>query len=566
MKNINTTLVDAIKAVTRLDQFEVTPFLLGEQSLTQWVNDNRGKTKTTSQGKEVSVLSSATWHPNLQRAINALTLSVKLAVATRQLPWIKAAGVITTAHRRAELLSAAIAAHRGHSDEMLFPLAGINVKTEEGSFDAFKSDKDDPYSEEELLEMGLGWDQIEEFLELQKATQDARPEAPRSGEGSVSGAEGWYRTTLHTTSQVADLQLNKLQFGEWMAAKAIVSTLAWPTGPDWVAFMNRVVLMWEAKVQRIRSTNEQIREENSRARGTGKKPKPELAQAVIDEMVNDELEKQAKRGIDIQDLTAKPLHVRWTVNHLARRAWRDTQMLKRQLERYQARVDQLVELDYLEERYGPDSPEFKARIGRINMGEAAEQTRSASFLGYLDVLREEEVGVGELDRPHVRKVKDQGEDLFLLTRGAPVRRYGADGIYFVGTNEIRDRTESGIRLIDRESVVRSTPFVREMAWASACVENTAEALRIASAMYKHLRAMDEALACLWEIAIEGQDAPTMPPAPPVYWNLKGFYLTEEAAQAALAEELQEATQQRLLSQDDAIMAAVAGLSGHELMV
>ena len=560
------TTINAIKATTRLDQFEVAPFLLGKQSLAEWVNAHHGKTKTTGSGKEVSVLSSATWHPNMQRALNALTLSVKLAVATKQMPWIKGSGIISTAHRRAELMMAAIAAHRGHGDEMLFPLAGINVKTEEGSFDAFQSGGEDPYSEEELLEMGLDWGQIEEFLELQKATQDARPEAPRSGEGSVSGAEGWYRTTLHTTSQVADLQLNKLQFGEWMAAKAIASTLAWPTGPDWMTFMGRVVLMWEAKVERIRSTNERIREEN-RTRLKGKEPRSELPQEAIDKMVADELEKQAKRGIDLQDLTAKPLHLRWTVNHLARRAWRDAQMLKRQLDRHQARVDQLVELDYLEERFGPDSPEFKARIGRINMGEAVEQTRSAAFMGYLDVLREEEVGFADMDRPHARKTKDdQGEDITLVTRSAPEQRYEADGVFFVGTREILDRTEGGMRITNHESVVTSTPFVREMAWASACAERTGEALSIASAMHKHLRAMDEALACLWEIANEGIDAPTMPSAPPVYWNLKGFYLTEERAQAALAEELQEATQQRLLSQDDAILAAVAGLSGHELMV
>ena len=200
------------------------------------------------------------------------------------------------------------------------------------------------------------------------------------------------------------------------------------------------------------------------------------------------------------------------------------------------------------------------------MGEAVEQTRRASFMGYSDELLEEEVGFAEMDRPHARKTKDQGEDLILVTRAAPERRYEADGICFIGRREFHDRTEVGTRITNYEPLTTSTPFVRELAWASACAERTGEALRVASEMHKHLRGMDEALACLWEISIEGQDAPTMPPAPPVYWNPKGFYLTEEAAQAALAEELQEGAQQRLLSQDDAILAAVAGLADHELML
>ena len=564
---METNIIKAIKATTRLDQFEVAPFLLGKQSLAEWVNAHHGKTKTTGSGKEISVLASATWHPNMQRALNSLTLSVKLAVATKQMPWIKGSGIITTAHRRAELMSAAIAAHRGQGDEMLFPLAGINVKTEEGSFDAFQSGGEEAYTEEELLEMGLDWEQIEEFLDLQQATRDARPEAPKTGEGSVSGQEGWYRTTLHTTSQVADLQLNKLQFGEWMAAKALVSTLEWPTGHDWATFMARVFAYWETRVGLIRSTNERIRAENAN-RGKKKEEKPELSQAQIEELVEAELEKQAKREVDIQDIMAKPLHVRWTTNHLARRAWRDSKMLKRDLDRYQKRVDELVELDYLEERFGPDSPEFKARLGRVNMGEAVEQTRRAHFMGYCDELREEEVGFADMARPHARKTKDgEGEDITLVTRSAPEWRYEEGGIAFAGTREIHDRTEGGgTRITNFESVVTSTPYIKEMAWASACVERAAEALRVASAMHKHLRAMDEALACLWEIANEGVDEPTMPSAPPVYWNLKGFYLTEEQAQAALAEELQEAKQRRLLSQDDAILAAVAGLSGHELMI
>lgn len=554
---MNTNVLNAIKATTRLDQYEVAPFLLGQVSLQDWAKQLHGQTKRTAKGAEVSVLASATWTPNMQRALNALTLSVKLAVSAKQMSWLKASGTITYAMKRAELLMAHIAASKGSNDEMLFPLAGVRVKTEEGSFDAFQSGGEEPYTEEELLEMGWDWEQIEEFLDIQQATRDVRPEAPRTGEGSTSGGEGWYNTTLHTASQVADLQLNKLQFGEWMLAKALCSTVAWPTGDDWVTFLGRVFSFWEARVRIIGETKVD----------NDKKP---LTEAQIAKRVADELEKQARREIDLQDLMAKPLHVRWTVNHLARRAWKDVQLLSRDLARYQGRVDELVQLDYLEERYGPDSAEFKAKLGRINMGEGTEQTRKALFLGYCDELLEQEVGFADMDRPHAHKTKQDGEDLTLITRGAPERRYEADGVSFVGTREVHDvvgQFEGGniTRITNFQSVLTDTPFAKEMAWANACVERCSEALRAASSMHKHLRAMDEALAALWEVAIEGVDKPTMPSAPPVYWNLKGFYLTEAAAQAALADELAESRAKRLLSQDDAILAAIAGLSGHELM-
>ncbi|MCB4797118.1 hypothetical protein LGR51_21765, partial [Pseudomonas sp. NP21570] len=119
-----------------------------------------------------------------------------------------------------------------------------------------------------------------------------------------------------------------------------------------------------------------------------------------------EAEKQDKRSLEIEDINAKPLHVRWIVNHLARRAWRGTQFLQQDLARHQARVDKLIRLDYLEERYGPDSFEFKAQLRRVNLGEATEQTLKAFFPGY-SKLDEADIGLSDVATSRVGNVDDE---------------------------------------------------------------------------------------------------------------------------------------------------------------
>lgn len=541
--------LNAVLNATRATEFAALPFLMGDMTLDQWVKSIAGQTVTTKNGHVVSKLAQATWHSNAQRALNGVSLAMKIAVDTGLMPWTKASGIANQAHKRMELLLAALAGVRGQRDEMLFPLADIQIKTKEGSFDAFAKGGDAPYTEEELLEMGWGWEQIEEFLDLQANTRTSMAE--NTGEGSVSGGEGWYRTTLHTVGQLGDIPLNQIQFGEWIAAKALVSTVAWPEGPMWDAFLGRVVLSWEGRCEFIKDD---------------KKLTPSEKVAKLEE----EAEKQAKRDLDIEDINAKPMHVRWTVNHLARRAWRDIQVLQQDLARHQSRVDELVQLDYLEERYGPESEEFKAQWGRVNLGEAAEQTRKAYFHGYAE-LGEADVGLAQVASAHVRNIKDDQGELSIVTRSGPSVRYTEDGVEFAGTREIHDVTYEGekgrmTRMSNFSDLGHTTPYQKELAWAQACVEAASNALDIARAMHKHLRHMDTELAKLWEIALEEQDNElNMPTQPPVYWNADGWYLTEAEALAALAKEQAESKERRALSQEEALMEAIAGISAMDLM-
>lgn len=76
------------------------------------------------------------------------------------------------------------------------------------------------------------------------------------------------------------------------------------------------------------------------------------------------------------------------------------------LARHQARVDDLIQFDYLEERYGPDSSEFKAQLGRVNLGEATEQTRKAFFHGYSE-LDEADISLSDVATSHVGNVDDE---------------------------------------------------------------------------------------------------------------------------------------------------------------
>jgi hypothetical protein len=559
------TKMTAILNATRATEFDILPFLMGDVSLDQWVASIKGKTVVTRKGHLVSALAQATWHGNAQRALNAVSLAMKIACDTKQINWVKAAGIANKAHKRLELLMASIAATREQRDEMLFPLADIRVATKEGSFSAFQSGGEEPYTEDELVEMGWDWERIEDFLGLQEATRSTAPES--SGEGSTSDSEGWYRTTLHSVGQLGDIPLNQIQFGEWIAAKALVSTVAWPTGPVFDRFLERVMGAWEGRLEFIRSDKKMTAVEKTKA-------------------IQEELEKQAKRTTDLEDIGAKPLHVRWTVNHLARRAWRDIQMLKREVARHEARVDELIQLDYIEERFGPDSEEFKAQMGRVNLGEANEQTRKAFFLGYADL---DEADVGRAALSEITQAKYAGKREFGETETevgyafvAPEYRMSSEGIevrarhsreevigrgrmiHDLDGNEIE--IDIRTRQVEDSDLQHDTPFRKELAWANACLETAQDALSVATQMHKHLRHMDLELAVLWEISLEEQaNELNMPAHPPVYWNRDGHYQTEAEALAALDKELAEGKLRRALSVEEALIEAIAGVSNNELM-
>ena len=550
---MNITKLNAILKATRATEFDALPFLMGDMSLEQWTTSIEGKLVTTKSGKVVTALSSAVWHVNAQRALNSVSLAMKIAVATKELPWFKAAGIANKAHKRMELLLAGIAAHEGKSSELLFPLADIFVATQEGDFSDFQS-SGDIVTEEEMHEIGMSWEEIEDALEEQEAARGMQ----HKGEGDdqmPSAQEGWYKTTLHQVSQLADLPLNKLQFGEWVAAKALVSTIAWPTCPTWDAFLDRVAIGWEARVEY--STD----------------PESELA-------------KIAKRELDIEDISAKPMHVRWTTNHLARRAWRDIQVLKESVIYYTGKVDELIQLDYLEERYGPDSVEFTAQLGRANLGEADTQTRKAWFAGYAEL---DESTVGHANLSEITQAKYAGNREFGETETAvgyafvvPDYRVTDEGIEIrarhsrtevIGRGQMvhdlhGNEFELGARTrqVEESDLEHSSPFQKSLAWFTACVEKAEWALGVATKMHKHLRSMDTALASLWEISLEDKaNELNMPTQPPVYWNMEGWYLTEDEAQVALAKELNDAKNTNALKKEAAILASVAGLSSHELM-
>jgi len=96
------------------------------------------------------------------------------------------------------------------------------------------------------------------------------------------------------------------RFGEWKAAKVFGVDGRWPGGQKWDACLDRVSASWERRLKIIRDDKSLT------------PPKGRAKQLEV------EAEKQDKRSLEIEDINAKPLHVRWTVNHLARRTWRNT--------------------------------------------------------------------------------------------------------------------------------------------------------------------------------------------------------------------------------------------------
>lgn len=170
------------------------------------------------------------------------------------------------------------------------------------------------------------------------------------------------------------------------------------------------------------------------------------------------------------------------------------------------------------------------------MGEASELDRIA----YLPLGNVEESGLG-FGQEMMRMTVYGDGNAYAFTESMP--RMDGEGMHFSGGDETPD-------------MERDTPEHRNRRWFTAVIEACDSQIAALNSIYPVLRELDLSLGKIWELFnAEG----TMPSAPPVYWNMKGYYLTEEEALAAIQLEQAEWALKNRMSDDDAAREAVQAL-------
>jgi hypothetical protein len=182
-------------------------------------------------------------------------------------------------------------------------------------------------------------------------------------------------------------------------------------------------------------------------------------------------------------ILANPLKARWAVNHVTRRIWRDMQALKDRIAGYEDRVARTGEAMAVEERY--NKPARATRIiGETPTHMNEDGTPRQHYLVW-EVIDEQDFA------PNVE-----------YHDGRSAKRL-SQGEYDILTFEnIKTHAEARLALMER--------------------------------MYEKARKVDKTLAPVWQEMFDPESG--MPELPPIYWNQRGFYLTEDDAVVAYRQE------------------------------
>lgn len=443
------------------------PVLTKDLDAMSWIQGMLGQHVTTRNGNEMSLVRDTLFKS--QMAMSNIALALRAATELGIMPYTQAVGHVRRAHDTIEAMNVAFAAQRQENHRELV-VAEVALKVKEGCFGEL-SGQSNWYTEEELLESGYDYEQIEVILEAQQAASDAY----QGGEidDAMSADEGVLRTALHRPAQLWDIQLTDIEWAEAITAKVALINKAWPSShASWDAVLDRLAESWASALDYADDK--------------------EALQVKIE-----------RRTLALSNLHEKPMYARWAINHVTRRVWRDIQSLKMTKQRFEENLERLDRQEHAEVRYG-----VPASVTRIGMGESQEEDR-VQFLPFGDIIEAELVNSQMAWEDRMLEANDP---------------------------------DSGI-----------APQVgRDRRWFMAVIEGCECQIDRISPLYEELRKLDLSLAKLWELFDnEGQ----MPVAPPVYWNARGWYLTEEDAQTALLIEQSEWKAKNRMADDDAALAA-----------
>lgn len=460
------------------------PVLTGEQDLKSWAEQLKGQTVETRNGYTMSAARDVLFKS--QMAVSNIALAMRAATELGMLPYTQAVHHAKKAHDLIERVSLGFAANRQENHRELVA-AEVAIKVKDGCFEALTA-AGAHYTEEELLESGYDWEDIETILEAQELNQVARNSGDRTQ--SMAQDEGVLRTALHNVSQLWDIKLQDIEWSEGFTAKVALIGKQWPTAnAAWDVVLDRLADSWAAALEYADDK--------------------EAMQAKIN-----------RRMLALEDLHAKPMYARWAINHVTRRVWRDIKALERTKQRFEEQLDRLERQVHAEERYGVPS-----RATRIGMGEAVDMER-VQYLPF-GTISEAELFPGR-----------SAESRELL-------------------NELTDEWAEAIKDVvgnGEHELGSETQAVRDRSWFVNVIDACDNQIALVRPVYRELRTLDLSLTKMWELF--NQEG-AMPSAPPVYWNARGAYLTEQEADNALLVEQAEWASKNRMADDEALEAAIA---------
>jgi hypothetical protein len=470
------------------------PMLTGQQSLVEWAQGIAHESVTTKSGKEISAARSAL--NGAQFAMTNIAMALRSATELGMVPYTKAVAETKRIYTLLDALRSGFAAVRDEAHRELV-VADVTLAVKDGAFASLQSETDnEPYTEQELLDMGLEWDAIEEFLEAQAAKISLGQSHLMDTDGSMAEDEGEFVTSVHDANQLWDMELADIKWAEFAAAPVALINKDWPVhNPAWNEVLDRLATAWAASI-------EYADDKEAAAK------------------------KVARREAAIEDLHSKPAMARWVINHVTRRVFRDMAILALKAEDIQGRWDAAERRAFNEERY--NAP---ASMTRNALGENGENSRKA-FLLY-----------SEMDESELNHCGDYAS---MDENGVVIRGHSNTAMESVTTSGFTT-------LVHNHEENNDAAIIADRRWYMAQLEEIDRIVARLKPLYQELRELDLSMSKLWEIF--PRDG--MPTQPPVYWNMDRFFHDEEAALAAIRVEAAMAKQKAREAEGDALAKAAA---------
>lgn len=490
------TIANVIATARGAEAF--VPMLTGEQPITEWAKAMAAESVTTKSGREISAARHAL--NGAQFAMTNMAMALRSATELGVLPYTQAVKETKRIYNVLDGLRSAFAGVRNEAHRELI-VAEVKLSVKDGAFDSLQSTSDDePYTEQELLEMGLNWEQIEEFMELQDAKVSLGQSHLMDSDGAMAEDEGSAIVGVHDANQLWDMELKDIMYAESACASVALIGKDWPTNDRmWDAINDRLADTWAAAIEYADDKEAMTR-------------------------------KIERRAAVLEDLHAKPMMARWVVNHVTRRVFRDMAMLELKAEDVQERWDWAERQAFNEERYN-----VPGRATRRNMGEQVESGRKA-YLMYQELSEDE------------------------LNMGGAYASMGGDGIELRATMNTsmslahkEGNSENWATMMDTHEEDVDATINRDRRWYMAQLEAIEDLLSKLRPLYAKLRALDLSLAKLWELFTDGE----RPAFPPVYWNMDRAFDDVDQAKAAIRIEMAMAKQKAREAEGDALVKAAA---------
>ena len=449
---------------------------------------------------DTSPVRDAVWQ--MQRVMSKSSAHARGLVGMGKLDAPIAAQALDAIHQSFENMRADLAAHTRTADGVLSH-EDVTITVVAGDFDEMRAQS--PTAD--LYGIEDGETQVMEDSYESSAHWDA--EMQDNGDNSTKAAkpsesETTTMAAMHTAWDALLLEHGRTRWSDSLYAEAAFEDTSWPDHDLWEGFTER---MASAALNSV-----------DYAKGAAAKA--------------DAKEKGRKRcyvlTTPFEDSKLKP-YTRWAINAGMRRIWRDRQVLAGRLEAYITQLSDMEAAAFDEERTNAPANWYSLVLAR-------PEPRETSLM-YFDVSENE---------------------LWDNVRGSVLSKEAAwcEGIGFEGENykSITNGT-SQVHMAEWEG---NTPKIEhESRWVNYLIEKLEGLIQGLDSLYAELGVVEQAGSYLWKWRSEAPrvDSFNSPPTPPVYWNLKGFYLTEEDALVALEAEFEDLSEKLAADEGDAFERA-----------